>query len=60
MGHAGVPSPARATTWRFAERVTGFFDTFFLLVNMTGTATLTSTMPLEATVTTGVYVPANG
>ena len=43
--------------------MTGSFDTFFLLVNVTGTATtatLTSTTSLGATVTTSVYVPANG
>jgi YD repeat-containing protein len=51
LGHAGVPAPVGATTWRFAEGVTGSFDTFFLLANVTGTATtatLTSTTALGA------------
>ncbi len=62
LGHAGVPSPVGATTWRFAEGATGFFDTDVLLANVTGTpttATLTFTTTTGATVTTSVYVPAN-
>ena len=62
LGHASVPSPVGATTWRFAEGATGFFDTYVLLANVTGTpttATLTFTTTTGATVTTSVYVPAN-
>jgi hypothetical protein len=63
LGHAGVASPVAATTWRFAEGATGAFDTYFLLTNPSGkstTATLTFRTTAGTTVTTAVWVPADG